>query len=117
VKRRRAAAKISALSATSAVALALGTWCGSALASADVEAPGAELVSHTETSLHKILGDDEIASAAIRTIDAAAKPADEDEKEDVTISKSETPEIATRLPGVSASDSPRFRRQMYRTDI
>ena len=117
MKTRRAAATISALSATGAVALVLGAWCGPAFASADVQAPHPELVSHTEASLNDILGDDEIASAAIRTIDAPAKQKDKGEKEDVTISKSETPEIATRLPGVSASDSPRFRRQMYRTDI
>ena len=115
---RRAPATISALGATTgAVALVLGAWCGSAFASADVQAPRSELVSHTETSLHEILGDAEIASPAIRTIDAPAKQKDEGGKEDVTISESETPEIATRLPGVSASDSPRFRRQMYRTDI
>jgi len=102
VNSRRAPATISALGATTgAVALVLGAWCGSAFASADVQAPR----------------DDEIASAAIRTIDAPAKQKDEGGKEDVTISESETPEIATRLPGVSASDSPRFRRQMYRTDI
>ena len=101
VKTRRAAATISALSATGTAALVLGAWCGSAFASADVQAPR----------------DDEIASAAIRTIDAPAKQKDKGEKEDVTISKSETPDITTRLPGVSVSDSPRFRRQMYRTDI
>jgi len=100
VKTRRAAATISALSATGAAALVLGAWCGSAFASADVQAPS-----------------DEIASATIRTIDAPAKQKDKGEQEDVTISKSETPEITTRLPGVSVSDSPRFRRQMYRTDI
>ncbi len=117
MKTRRAAATISALSATGAAALVLGAWCGSALASADVQAPCPELVSHTESSLHEVLGDDEIESAGIRTIDSAARQKDEGEKEDVTISKSETPDIATRLPGVSASDSPRFRRLMYRTDI
>lgn len=113
---RRTPATISALSA-GAVALMFGAWCGPAFASADVEAPCAELASHTESSLHAILSDDAIASPGIRTIDSSAKQKNEGQREDVTISKSETPDIATRLPGVSASDSPRFRRLMYRTDI
>ena len=100
VKTRKAPATISALSATGAVALVLGAWCGAAFASADVQAPS-----------------DETASAAIRTIDASAKQKNEGDKENVTVSKSETPAIATRLPGVPVSASPRFRRQMYRTDI
>jgi len=117
VKTRKAPVTIPALSAIGAVAVVLGAWCGPAFASADVQAPGPELVSNTENSLHEILGDDEISSATIRTVDSPAKKKDESEKEDVTISESETPEIETRLPGVSVSDSSRFRRQMYRTDI
>ncbi len=98
-------------------ALALGAWCGLAFASADVQAPCPELVSHTETSLHEILGEDEITSPTIRTLDSTAEKKDDGEKEDLTILNSDVPEIATRLPGVSSSVSPRFRRHMYRTDI
>lgn len=39
------------------------------------------------------------------------------EETDDQADDSETPPTATRLPGVSPSDLPRFRRQMYRIDI
>ncbi len=38
-------------------------------------------------------------------------------EEDDSIPVNNLPETALRLPGVSAKDQPRFRRQMYRTDI
>jgi hypothetical protein len=114
VKLRKTPATISA---SSAAALLLGAWCGSALASADVQAPGPELAAHTETSLHEILSDDEIASPTIRTLESTAEQDEAGENEDLTTLKSDAPEMTTRLPGVSSSDSPRFRRHMYRTDI
>ncbi len=38
-------------------------------------------------------------------------------KEDDAVPVNNLPETALRLPGVSKEDQPRFRRQMYRTDI
>lgn len=114
---RRTPATISVLSATGAAVLAFGAWCGPAFASADVQAPSPEPTAHTETSLHEILRDDEKTSPAIRALESATRQADEDETEDLTILKSDAPRMTTRLPGVSTSNSPRFRRHMYRTDI
>jgi hypothetical protein len=109
VNTRRAPVTISALSATGAVAIAFAAWCGPVFASADVKAPSPELAAHTDTPLHEILSDDESESGT-RQDDAG-------ENEDLTVLTSDTPEMTTSLPGVSSSDSPRFRRQMYRTDI
>jgi len=117
VNKRRAPATISALSVTGAVALAFGAWCGPTFASADAQAPNPELAAHTETALHEILSDDKINSPTIRTLESTAEQDDDGEKEDVTVLQSDVPKITTRLPGVSVSDSPRFRRHMYRTDI
>ena len=36
---------------------------------------------------------------------------------DAAVAADDLPETALRLPGVSAEELPRFRRQMYRTDI
>ena len=75
-----------------------------------------------------------MTSPTIRTIDTSSpvtppaladtvsKPAiDEHDSasdlEDVVNTSSESPEIITRLPGISASELPRYRRQMFRTDI
>jgi hypothetical protein len=114
VNKRKAPATISALSAA---ALALGAWSGPASGSADVTAPCPELASHTDASLHEILSDDDISSSSIRTLKSTADKNDDGEQEDLTNLKSDLPRITTRLPGVSSSDSPRFRRHMYRTDI
>ena len=38
-------------------------------------------------------------------------------KKDDSVPLRELPETALRLPGVSEKEQPRFRRQMYRTDI
>ena len=115
---RRTPATISALSATGVSAvLVLGAWCGSAFASADVQANHPELTAHTESSLHEILDGDDVSSATIRTIDSSAKQNDESKTDDVAVLNAEIPDIATALPGVSASELPRLRRQMYRTDI
>ena len=115
---RKTPATVSALSATGAALLALGAWCGPVHASADVQAPGPELAaSNTETSLREVLGDDDIASSTIRTLESTVEQDDDSEEEELTILKSDVPAITTRLPGVSISASPRFRQQMYRTDI
>lgn len=119
MKTRRAPASISALSVTGVSAvLLLGAWYGPAFASADVQAPSPELTAHTESSLHEILDGDDISSSTIRTIDSSAEQDDDESKtDDVAVLNLEMPDIATRLPGVSASELPRLRRHMYRTDI
>ena len=119
MKTRRAPARISALSVTGVSAvLLLGAWYGPAFASTDVQAPSPELTAHTESSLHEILDGDDISSSTIRTIDSSAEQDDDESKtDDVAVLNLEMPDIATRLPGVSASELPRLRRHMYRTDI
>jgi hypothetical protein len=81
--------------------------------------------------LHAILDNNDVTSPSLRTVDsanavspapvadAAAKPNHEEgsDADAVVIQRSAAPEISTRLPGVSSSDEPRFRRHMYRTDI
>ena len=52
---------------------------------------------------------------------AASTSSDEDEAttdvEGADATRNDAAPTATRLPGVSETDQPRFRRQMYRTDI
>jgi len=114
-----------------AAALLFGAWCGAALASNEIQTPCPELAEHTDESLHAILDNGDITSRTVLTVDssdsvtpapvadATAKTAtnkhekvadaDEDGIRDI--------EIATNLPGVSADEMPRLRRQMFRTDI
>lgn len=95
----------------------LAACCGSALASSDIPAPPPELVAHTDTSLHGIL-DEEAAPPALKTLDSSkTRGESKEDAEEVTLGDMEIADIATRLPGVSATDLPRFRRQMFRTDI
>ncbi len=117
MKIRRTQATITALSATGAAALVLGTWCGPAFASADVQTPSPELTSHTDASLQETIDEDDLRLPTIHTIDSSTKLENESKTNDVTILNTELPAIVTRLPGVSPSDLPRFRRHMYRTDI
>jgi len=95
----------------------LGAWCGPTLASTDIPAPCPELVSHTETSLREVLDEDLTTPATVRTVEAATEQDEVEKSADAVIRNTEIPDIATRLPGVSASELPRFRRQMFRTDI
>ncbi len=114
--------------------LLLGAWCGAALASTEIQAPCPELSEQTEASLHAILDGDKVTSPTIRTIDssnvvtpppladtAAEQAIDEHDSEidhkDAASTSSELPEITARLPGISSSELPRFRRHMFRTDI
>jgi hypothetical protein len=105
------------LSATGVSALLLGVWCGPALASTEITAPCPDLVSHTETSLHEVLDEDIAAPPAIRTVESSTEQDEDDASDDAVILNTEMPDIATTLPGVSASGLPRFRRHMFRTDI
>ena len=109
----------------------LGAWCGSALAANEFKAPCPETAEYTETALHAILDNNGVTSPSLHTVDsanaaAAAPVVDTAAKPDLekssdadtaVIQRSVTPAISTRLPGVSSSDEPRFRRHMYRTDI
>ncbi len=135
---RKAPQTYAALRTTGLTALMLfGAYCGSALASTEVQAPCPELNNQNDAALHEILQRDIVTSPSIvRTVDSsddavtsppalagtASKPAIDkhdpaNDLEEVVNTSSESPEITTRLPGVSASDLPRFRRHMFRTDI
>lgn len=137
---RKAAKTQAALSTTGMTALMLlGAWCGSALASTEVHVPcpelnKQELNAQSDAALQEILHADTVMSPFIRTIDSsnvvtppaladtASEPTIDEhdsasDAEDVVRTTSERPEITTRLPGVSASELPRFRRHMFRTDI
>lgn len=115
---RKSALTNSVLGTTGMAALLLlGAWCGPTLASTDTIAPCPELVSHTETSLREVLDEDIATSPGVRTVESSTEQADSDESDDAVIRNTEMPDIATRLPGVSASGLPRFRRHMFRTDI
>ena len=123
------------LSATGISALLLlGVCCGTALASTEASEPCPEVDDYDETSLREILDSDGITSSAIRTIDSTnsvstaplansrinASVADSEKvanSENSTDLSAPVAEITTSLPGVPETDLPRFRRQMFRTDI
>lgn len=131
--RRQKAPQTVATPSTAAISalVLLGAWCGSALAANEFKAPCPETAQYAETALHAILDNNDVTSPSLRTVDsanavspapvadAAAKPNHEEgsDADAVVIQRSAAPEISTRLPGVSSSDEPRFRRHMYRTDI
>ena len=56
-----------------------------------------------------------LAGPAVPSTDADDAAVPEVDEAETPIN--ETPPTATRLPGVSETDQPRYRRQMYRTDI
>jgi len=81
---------------------------GLSSAAADMDAPVAEP------------GSESVASPALAGV--TTEPPTDEEKEpqgakESTNTARELPGTALRLPGVSDADLPRFRRQMYRTDI
>ena len=139
MKSRQAPQTHATLSATGLSAiLLLGVCCATALASTDNTAPCLDCDTYSDnyddTSLREILENDAISSPAIRAVDSsdsvtAAPLANSTAKTSVTeaekIADTENSpdrtapvaEITTRLPGVPESDVPRFRRQMFRTDI
>jgi len=63
-------------------------------------------------------GDDMIETSLVAPSVQTAEEAQQSESFDnPDASRDDIPPTATRLPGVSATDQPRFRRQMFRTDI
>lgn len=116
---RKAPQTYAALRTTGKTALLLlAAWCGSALASNDIKAPCPELVSHDDACLHDIL-DEDATAATLRTLDAIENDSTDDDEpsDEATVRNTVLQDVATRLPGVATSDRPRFRRQMFRTDI
>lgn len=64
--------------------------------------------------------DEKVNSPALADVSDGSRDnaADTDaEEKEVSVPSDDLPESAVRLPGVSEEDYPRFRRQMYRTDI
>ena len=116
-----------------AALLGLSAWCASALASSDVQIPCPELVAHSDASLPVLL-DEDVRTPLLQRLEAATivilpplaeNAADVDAlqtdgqstAEESTLRNTEIPDLATRLPGISATDALRFRRNMLRTDI
>jgi hypothetical protein len=128
VARRRSAAV--------ALAMLAGAWCVPCIASTgfsidcdqdDATGPETEitavpsLAAHTDSALQKLLDDDAVKVPALAesTSDSPIDDVEDAEPADNASVRgtSESPAINTRLPGVSESSLPSFRRQMYRTDI
>jgi len=120
-----------------AALLVVGAWCLPALASnglskpsvetsdamptAAIETPSPILISKIDTPLHEI-GDRDDAKAGSEPIEitqSSPKSIFEELKSDAEkpIESPELQSIAPRLPGVSNASLPRFRREMFRTDI
>ena len=131
------------LSGSGLVALLLGGWClpGFAATGVDIKCPESErednlvvadvemprlpvpllnidVADHavdSEADIEAEIVDPPLASPAASTGNDKDEPASDVEEADAALN--ETAPTATRLPGVSETDQPRFRRQMYRTDI
>lgn len=117
-------------SIVAAAAVVLGAWCVPVLASSGIEilcpdnestldSTAASLVAHTESALQNVLDDDAVSVSALAetsadTIDEADQREPAEEPAEPSVS---SPTVTTRLPGVSESALPSFRRQMHRTDI
>lgn len=131
-------------SASAVVIVVLGAWCPAALGSSgitphcdemadplpEVETPALsltiQLAEHgpidAESDINEPVSDPSNEEVPAPALTDSSEPAADDDSEDATIEESDaaprkTPETALHLPGVSAEDQPRFRRQMYRTDI
>ena len=137
---RLVAPKYALLSGT--VALLLGAWSASALASngfdthcteADdalpapkIPAPSltVEVAEHglTVASAHMDApaakpGSESAVSPALADVTKNPSVDEQDDADESTGSSTQRPRSVLRLPGVSDANLPRFRRQMYRTDI
>ena len=131
-----AQAKVRTGAMATAAVLVFGAWCAPAIGSSgiDIHCPHAEsaldnplsavnpdLASQNESALHDILEDTAVATLpalADTTSDAGIDDVDEAESADQPTRRSAaTPTVTTRLPGVSESSLPSFRRHMHRTDI
>lgn len=113
--------------------LSLSAWCASALASSETQMPRPSLAAHGDARLSDILGGDvrvpglhALDSSTITTLPALTdtrpettglQNSDREAPAKASRPSTEIPSRATRLPGVSAVDLPRFRRYMLRTDI
>ena len=104
-------------SAGAATALLLGLACSSVFASndhgltdsaADMNDPASDPTAEKLTSPALV----EVADVSLTDSSDSSSA-----KEDDAVPVNDLPETAVRLPGVSEADQPRFRRQMYRTDI
>lgn len=99
--------------------LLLGTLCGAASAATGIPDPCPDSPEHTVTELHDILVSDSVVAPVA---DTETDDIDGTDKDTVVEAQEAStplpgPEFTTRLPGVSASDMPRYRRHMFRTDI
>ncbi len=109
VKTSKAITKHTRVSVSTTTALlVLGFWCGSAAGSSGVAIPHDKSVTTqvsqpaiTETQTESLVEDIEVIGIS----------------DDADDRFSEFPKVSVRLPGVSATVLPRFRRQMFRTDI
>ena len=116
-----------------ALLLGCSAWCASALAASDIRIPCPDTLANSKTTLPLVLETDarvpqlqRLEAATIVTLppisadgdDAEPLPVEAEETvEDSGLRNNEIPDLATRLPGVSASDALRLRRNMLRTDI
>ncbi len=132
---RPTASGISRRGALGASGLLFAACCAPALAANGVDATCAEASADRQLSAREIAtpaltidivehGVDSTAAIDEDLIDSTliVPAAEAAEQDDARIDETDTPQheippTATRLPGVSDSDLPRFRRQMYRTDI
>jgi len=113
--------------------LSLSAWCASALASSETQVPRPSLAPHSDESLTDIL-DRDVRVPSLRTPDSSTivtlpaladtrpeatelQNSDREASDEAALLITEVPDLATRLPGVSTADLPRFRRYMLRTDI
>ena len=135
MEKDTAPAKATFSAAGIAAALVMGAWCGPALGSSGIDiacgksdgprdgatiAATSALAAHTESTLAEILDDEAVQLPALAeaVTDSRIESAEGAENAEAEAAPgSETPAIITRLPGVSDSVLPSFRRQMYRTDI
>jgi hypothetical protein len=118
--------------------LLLVAWSSFALASSGIETDSKEVSEEPPTpalpspSLNVDVADHAHIDATAGMGTAAGSPSDEEvarpvlvedveadatSDEETAVPVSDPPETALRLPGVAEEDQPRFRRQMYRTDI
>lgn len=120
---------VSRSAASIPVLILLGTLSGTALAATDIQEPCPE-AADSAGALRALIPGKDAAAPLIRTVDGAetAAPARatksdadsasvRDQSDTTAATDASIPAYTTRLPGVSASDMPGFRRHMYRTDI
>jgi len=90
---------------TTTALLVLGSWCGSAAGSSGVAIPHGKDV---KTQISQPAMAETVTESMVEDVEIS---------DDANVRFSEFPRVSARLPGVPASVLPRFRRQMFRTDI